>query len=198
MKNIGRKEGKKRREEMNKKKVNNYIIINGEIAGIELTQSKTTIIDIEDLPRVLKHSWHAFKTKNSFYAMSRFNVNGKQKNVLLHRFLLNVTDRKIIDHKSGTLDNRKCNLRICNHSQNAMNMISKTGSSKYKGVHWNKLAKKWVAYIMLDSKKIHLGYFDKDKENEAGKAYNKKAIELFGEFAKLNIIPKAIDVPLFV
>ena len=39
---------------------------------------------------------------------------------------------------------------------------------------------------MLNQKRIHIGYFT--NEIDAAIAYNKKAIELFGEFACLNII----------
>ena len=60
------------------------------------------------------------------------------------------------------------------------------GSSKFKGVSWFKRTEKWKAQIQYRKKVIHLGYF-KD-EIDAAKAYNAKAIELFGEYACLNKI----------
>jgi|TARA_R110002020_G_C15975619_1_gene747963 hypothetical protein len=48
----------------------------------------------------------------------------------------------------------------------------------------NELSKPWEAYIMFNQKNIYLGSY-KTKE-EAARAYDKKAIELFGEFAQLN------------
>ena len=83
------------------------------------------------------------------------------------------------------LNNQKANLRICTRSQNKMNGKSyKNSSSKYKGIWWVKKNKKWRVRIRLNNKTIHLGYF-KD-ETEAAKAYDSKAKELFGEFARLN------------
>lgn len=43
---------------------------------------------------------------------------------------------------------------------------------------------KWQARICQNDKLIYLGYFD--NEIEAAKAYDRKAIELFGDFAYLN------------
>lgn len=57
-------------------------------------------------------------------------------------------------------------------------------SSKYKGVYWNKQHKKWVARCGSRGKSIHLGYYNDEKE--AAKAYDRKAKELFGEYARIN------------
>ena len=64
---------------------------------------------------------------------------------------------------------------------------SKVGSSKYKGVTWHKMGKKWVAAIQLNRKQYHLGHFS--NEIDAARAYDEKAKELHGEFAYLNFPP---------
>lgn len=57
--------------------------------------------------------------------------------------------------------------------------------SEYKGVTFNKRTNKWIAAIH-NKKRIHIGTYN--TELEAAKAYNAKAVEFFGDNAKLNII----------
>jgi len=70
--------------------------------------------------------------------------------------------------------------------------LSKTGkkyinnSSNYVGVCWHKCSGKWISQIVYMQKKIYLGLYD--NKNDAAIAYNNKAIELFGDQARLNII----------
>ena len=92
----------------------------------------------------------------------------------------------VVDHiDRNKLNNQITNLRWVTQQQNNMNSTIRTGtSSQYKGVTLSKKANKWRAYIMLNRKLIHLGYFD--TEEDAARAYNAKAIELFSEFANLN------------
>lgn len=106
----------------------------------------------------------------------------------MHRLIMNAQNGQMIDHINGNvLDNRKENLRLCNKSTNAMNCkVHKHNTSGYKGVAWHKQMKKWRAYIVINDKQKSLGLY-KTKE-EAAKAYNKAALELFGEFAKVNKI----------
>lgn len=94
----------------------------------------------------------------------------------------------LIDHKDGDgYNNLRSNLRIANKSLNASNTDKhKDSKSPYKGVFYNKRDRKWQAKICKDYNQIHIGYFF--TAEEAAIAYNKKALELFGEFARLNII----------
>ncbi len=102
----------------------------------------------------------------------------------LHRLVMDAPKGKDVDHKDGNLfDCRRGNLRLCTRGQNNMNRKNenKTG---FKGVYWHKAANKYAARIMLERKSYHLGLFDNTED--AARAYDKKAIELFGEFARLN------------
>ena len=56
--------------------------------------------------------------------------------------------------------------------------------SIYKGVHWHKCHRKWLARITFEKRTIHLGYFP--SEIEAAKAYDRGAKKYHGQFANLN------------
>ena len=145
-------------------------------------------IDGEDFDKVKFYTWGISKHDNILYAYTKI----KGKFVHLHRLLLNFP-RTPIDHKNGcSLDNRRENLRTCTTSENSMNQKkqSRITSSIYKGVYFHKQRQKYTARIKLNKKIRHIGYFE--NEHDAGEAYNKKAIELFGDFALLNVIRRDI------
>jgi len=105
----------------------------------------------------------------------------------MHRFLLNVYDKKIlVDHiNHNGLDNQRKNIRICTRSQNSMNQNPKAKSkSIYKGVSYKKERKKWTAQMVINGKSIYIGAFI--NEIDAAKAYDLYAVLLHKEFAKLN------------
>ena len=68
-----------------------------------------------------------------------------------------------IDHiNNNPSDNRICNLRLVNQSENMQNTSKwKTNTSGYKGVTWAKDKNKWGAQIWKNYKRHHLGFFDK-------------------------------------
>lgn len=57
-------------------------------------------------------------------------------------------------------------------------------TSQYVGVHWCVRDEKWIAQVECEGRRYHLGSFD--DEHAAAAAYDQKARELFGEFARLN------------
>jgi hypothetical protein len=65
--------------------------------------------------------------------------------------------------------------------QNTQKPIHNT--SGYKGVYYNEKAKKWIASICANKKRIHLGCFNTSKL--AGDAYCKAAKKYHGKFANL-------------
>lgn len=140
------------------------------------------LIDEEDFDKIKNFTWCV----TGGYARSRYprDKNNKQKQINMHRLIMNVTDPKIqIDHiNMNKLDNRKQNLRTCNQSQNQANTLAaKRNKTGFKGVRFK--TGKYEAVIWKD-KQIYLGRYN--TAQEAAKVYNKKAKELFGEFANLN------------
>jgi len=149
---------------------------------IPLTQGLFALVDAEDYERLSKHKWHVTGGRAGYYAARK--VNGRT--MTMHREILNVPAGMVCDHKNhNTLDNRKCNLRICTPAQNAQNKRPREGgTSRYKGVSWHKDKSKWRAVICHRGRTIHIGYYD--YQADAAIAYDDRAIELFGEFACLN------------
>ena len=153
---------------------------------IPLTQGKFATVDAANYEELNQHKWFAMKHRNTYCAQRHIMRNSKRTTILMHYEILCVPHRTQINHRNGNhLDNRKSNLRISTRKQSAYSARKrKNCTSRYKGVCWNKKRKKCVASIRCDYKPYHLGYFD--DEMEAARAYDSKALELFGEFARLN------------
>ncbi len=165
----------------------NEIITKGDIAEIVLydkycKEKARTIIDSEDVGKVEGHKW----CLSYGYVMT----NLKGTTVKIQNFItgINPNIEKLIDHRDGNpLNNRKSNYRLCTSAENIKNAkIRADNTSGYKGVCWKKDNKKWMARIMFNKKRVHLGVFN-DK-TDAAKAYNSAAIKHFGEFACQNKI----------
>jgi hypothetical protein len=145
-------------------------------------------VDAQDYGRVSQYQWCAVQKPRTWYAKT---IHRDGTILSMHRMVANAPKGLFVDHiNHNGLDNRKLNLRLCTNAQNQQNSRPRSGgTSKYKGVHWHKARKKFCARIHFNKKSIHIGYF-KD-EIEAAKAYDKKAKELFGEFAYLNFPAEA-------
>ena len=114
--------------------------------------------------------------------------NYKVHKLVAHEFIPqpDTNTTLVVDHiDRNKANNQVTNLRWVTQQQNMMNMTIRTGtSSQYKGVAFQKRRSKWEAYIIFNGNKVHLGLFV--NAEDAARAYNTKAIELFGEFANLN------------
>ena len=134
------------------------------------------LIDLSDIEKVGKHRWYA-STKG--YVKS-------QDNLRLHRLVMDAPDGYLVDHVNRIpLDNRKSNLRLCTPAENSRNVgISQANSTGFKGVYFEKLNNKYRARIKYNGKRVSLGCYE--NAVDAAIAYDKKAIELFGDFAYTN------------
>lgn len=158
------------------------------VCYIELTQGKRAIIDDCSFEELRKHAWHAAKRGHTFYAVSRERVT--RRTMLMHREVLRLAGVELsahTDHRNGDgLDNRLANLRPASAMENASNKMRRRHG--FKGIFFCKANNKWCAQIGHNNSHKHLGYFLSDKA--AAAAYDAAAIELFGEFARLNFVAK--------
>lgn len=160
---------------------------------IELTQGYKTLVDDEDYEYLSQWKWCVrSKPDGRNVAVRAERVPGtknSKRNFQMHRVITNCPDGMVVDHINGNpLDNRRENLRICTIQQNSMNRKTQTTAkfrSKYKGVCWDKSRNQWCSRVYFNNKPIVKRH---KSEQEAALAYNIKATELFGEFAKLNVI----------
>lgn len=58
--------------------------------------------------------------------------------------------------------------------------------STYRGVDWH--AKQWRARIQTKGHRLTIGHYN--TEQEAARAYDRAAVELYGTYARLNFLPK--------
>lgn len=152
---------------------------------IQLSQGLVALVDDEDAGRVLAAGkWWAKRDKNTVYASRTIRrPDGRRTSQSMHSFL---TGWALTDHINGNgIDNRRSNLREATDTQNLHNQgLSKNNRSGYKGVHWRKTTRRWKAVIGVNGTQRILGEFH--TREEAGRAYDDAARELYGEFARLN------------
>ncbi len=152
-----------------------------------LTKGYFVMVDDEDFELLSKWKWTWHHTNVAHRGIS---INGKQKNILMHRQIMNPPADKDIDHIDGNrLNNQRSNLRICTTAQNMMNQKKHShGKCKYKGVYIKKslIKSPYAAQIRVNQRAIHLGYHS--TQELAAEAYNKAANKYFGEYALLNVI----------
>lgn len=164
------------------------------VKRIPLTQGQFAIVDSEDFDRLNRYKWRTQYSDYTCYAIRQVYIIGlydithaplrpKTFTVTMARQILGlcIDDPRVVDHRDHDgLNNRRSNLRRCTRQQNRWNSRKMTREtlSRYKGVCFQ--YGRWVAAIGGS----HIGTYD--TECVAAKAYDEKAVELFGEFACLN------------
>jgi hypothetical protein len=159
---------------------------------IELTKGKKALVDDSDFDWLIESKWHF---TNTGYAGTNKLMSHGCETQTMHRAILDAPQGFDVDHINGNkLDNRPCNLRLATRRQNLLSKSKRKDSKmKYKGVMYVKPSatmlqperkKPYLATIRMEGKRKFLGYFT--TQEEAALAYNKAAMELHGEFARLN------------
>lgn len=132
------------------------------------------------------------------YARTSLRANGERIYPVMHRMVYErMTGRPApssvqVDHINGDrLDNRRENLRPVDNQRNQQNTKpnstwrGKPVRSPYKGVFWHHKGQKWEAKIGVNGRSRYLGLYA--TEEEAARAYDRAAVEHFGEYARCNI-----------
>lgn len=162
---------------MNRTYLTRYCYIKDNICYIPLPEGSIAVCDEDRFNEVSRYSWSLDRNGYPRAKTKGFTIR-------LHSFLYK--NQGQIDHINGNkLDNRSCNLRFASYCQNRNNVGKKKSTkNKFKGITFNKRKNKWQAQIGHNYKNITIGSFD--NQEDAAKAYDKKAIELHGEYACLN------------
>lgn len=161
---------------------------------LKLSQGYYALIDDINFDNLNQYKWSVSSIKNhkTRYALRYYRIGNKKTSLKMHRAILRIenNDGKLTDHIDGNgLNNQINNLRVCTAGENSRNRGKyKYGSSKFIGVCWSKKRKTFQSQVEKEGKVYWLGYFT--KEELAAEAYNKKARELFGDFARLNNLQK--------
>jgi hypothetical protein len=151
---------------------------------IPLTQGKVALVDDEDYDVLMQYNWYTTYMNGSWYAQRNLKTDERPM-INMSQQIFDFKFKKIDHINHNGLDNRRSNLRPCTSSQNHKNCkMHKNNISGLRGVSWNKFHQKWMAFSYINYKQIHLGYFT--NKNDAARAVDQKAIELFGKFAVLN------------
>lgn len=121
--------------------------------------------------------WKAHVRKRDGYVTILSSGDG---DLVLARVITEAPKGKQADHKNhNTCDNRRPNLRVCDHAQNSANRRGNRGRTLPKGVYLYR--GRYFARIAFEGRNIYCG--GHVTAEEAKRAYDAKALELYGEFA---------------
>lgn len=137
------------------------------------------LVDDKDFASASRYKWYGGK-----YV---YRVCGNTTQTL-HRFIMKPSKGLYVDHiNRDTYDCRRSNMRVCSPLLSAHNRSARRNKIGYRGVCLSH-GKNYCARITIRRKKLHLGVFQTAKE--AAVAYDLAALQYFGQYADLNVLPK--------
>lgn len=145
------------------------------VKSIYLQDGEEIFVDDEDYERVNQYIWY-----KSFSGNTRMIVKTGDEYETLTNFLMKNSYQK---ERNNYFTKR--NLSTKGNSGRWMGAKS-NGTSKYKGVSFNKREGKWRSTILLNGVRTYLGSFK--KEDEAAIAYNQAVLEYLDGNAFVNKI----------
>lgn len=150
---------------------------------VPLTQGKVALIDAADADDILQYKW----CYTGRYAARALPRNRKpKKHISMHQQLMKPPPGFEVDHiNRNGLDNRRSNMRVVTHAQNAKNLsLRKNNTSGFHGISFRSDIGKWCAQIRDNGRKRYLGLYA--TAEDAARAYDAAAKAINGEFATLN------------
>jgi hypothetical protein len=156
---------------------------------IPLTQGRFAIVDDEDYPYLSRFHWQLV---NSHASLSG-GTYPYRWSVYMENFIIEKNKhQRYVFWNSNTLDCRKENITTTtwgaasHHGKKWRREVT----SPYKGVCWDKRSGMWNAKMTRreNNKRVTLLCLYFDDEKEAARAYNVKALEIWGDLAYQNII----------
>lgn len=147
-----------------------------------LSRGGVALIDLTDLPIVAGRNWYVH---TNGYASTEVRGNGRRQRLYMHRVILDLGPGLEADHRNrDRLDNRRSNLRSATRRQQNGNQGKRSdNTSGYRGVSVSKAG--WQAHIRVNGKSVSLGA-TWPTARLAAEAYDRAALDVFGEFATLN------------
>jgi hypothetical protein len=159
---------------------------------ITLNNGTRIRVSDEDLARVSSYSWSQFRNGRAYrkeLIPREVRARKTYRTLLLHREIMGVDDARKVIFRDGDPSNcTRDNLVVMDPTFQPRQRVKKGGSSEYRGVGWNRAKGMWQAFIRVNGKLKHLGFFEpgEEGEREAARAYDTAALEQFGELAHLN------------
>lgn len=142
-----------------------------------LPSGHVVLIDDADMPVLDGRIWHADRRDHTVYVRGR-----RPKQQVGGDYLHNLILGGLADHIDGNgLDCRRSNLRLATQAQNCLNRSAKKGK-RFKGVY--RSSSRYYAEIYFKGERR--ASYGHATEEGAARAYDAMAVELHGEFARLN------------
>ena len=163
------------------------LTVRAAFAVVHLNRGLTAKIDVADFALVAGRRWFVAVMKGGRYAATSLSQrrDGRRGWLLMHRHIVGAPSRVNVDHENNDgLDNRRSNIRRCDQSLNNANQHKVRGKVPFKGVWRHPKTGAFHAQAKLHGKNHLLGEFA--TAEEAARAYDRKAVELFGPFARTN------------
>lgn len=163
--------------------LNDYVVSDG-VAYFNIYNQKNEkiaafVIDVCDIQKVKYHKWRL----SHGHVVTGLPSKGQQRD--LSHVVLDIPkdDSVVVDYINGdTLDNTRCNLRICSQGENVLNKrFMSNNTSGFIGVSYKKDRDRYDPEIRFEYTRCHLG-MTKTIEEAVYKRYIAEQL-LFGEYA---------------